>query len=221
MAPFFTLQLECRVSESFFYCFLLCIPASRWKRKLFPNHLISVLYPQVCREPHLPQGHPQLQQHRPPVVRRHMANLVKVIYRMGQAPQLRCKGMCWVSLQSVWFESGLGMYEALWCFFFLSFTFFLLLPLTCLSSFNYFLLHLFILYEWMICVCIHGMGCMWRFRGQLVGIVLSFQYVGSGDQTQAFSWQQISLPTEPCCQPCVLFSRLQVLLMSSPIMNAR
>lgn len=114
------------------YRSFLCIACSGWRRKLFPNCCISVLYPQVCQEPHLLQRHLQPQQHRPLVVRLHMASLAKEIYRMGQAPLFRCRGMCLgqpkISLMKL---EGLGLYVSLFLFHF----FFLFLSLSVRSLF--------------------------------------------------------------------------------------
>lgn len=63
------------------------------EEELFPNHLVPVLYPQVCKEPHLLQGCLQPRQHRPLVAREDTASLAKEMYRMGLAPLFRCKGM--------------------------------------------------------------------------------------------------------------------------------
>lgn len=65
----------------------------RIEEKLFPNHLVSVLYPQVCQEPHLLQGCLQPRQRRSLVAREHMASLAKEMYRMGLAPLFKCRGM--------------------------------------------------------------------------------------------------------------------------------
>lgn len=94
----------------------------------------------------------------------------------------------------------------IYVFFFFSFldSFFSSFYPVCLLLIILCYIYLFCMYEWCVWTCMPWVAC--GTSGQLVRIVLSFQNVGSGVQTQVFRLDNKDLnPLSHVASPCLLF----------------